>query len=498
MLFFPLIQHIWVAVRSLSVVRATVLSQVARRRSAQLSMAVLMSALACVAHAENTVLAETPPTSSAEDQHAVGSQSPASAEQAPAMPEAQWWNFHAQATHITQWHSKFRAPYAGANSLASDGESSETTDMTLFVGLRLWHGAELYANPEIDQGFGLSNTLGVAGFPSGGAYKVGNNTPYHKLPRLFLRQTINLGGESEPLESAANQLAGSRSADNITVTVGKFAVVDVFDTNSYAHDPRADFLNWSVIEAGAFDYAADAWGYTRGAAVEWTQSWWTVRGGFFALSTTPNSESIDVGFKQHEWVGEIEARHQLLGRPGKLKFLAFVNRGYMGRYDDAVSLAQQTGSTPDTSLVRQFASRRGVALNVEQELANDLGFFARASMNDGNKETFDFTDINQSVSAGLSMSGSCWGRSKDRLGVAFAVNGLSKAARQYFAAGGLGVLIGDGALNYGTERIAEIYYTWAVMPHVTAGLDYQYIVHPAYNRDRGPVSVVAARLHLDF
>jgi len=494
MLFLSMLQYVWVAVRPLVLVRFG-----ARRRAALLALAALFSVSTHGAYAQDVPAVEAQAGSPAEEQVAAGSRTPLPAQPAAeAMPEEQRWNFHAQATHITQWHNKFRAPYEGPNSLASNGESSETTDLTIFAGLRLWKGAELYANPELDQGFGLSNTLGVAGFPSGGAYKVGNNNPYYKLPRFFLRQTINLGGESQALESAPNQLAGSKSADNITLTVGKFAVVDIFDTNTYAHDPRGDFLNWSVIEAGAFDYAADAWGYTRGAAVEWTQSWWTVRGGFFAMSATPNSEALDVGFRQHEWVGELEARHQLFGRPGKVKLLAFMNRGEMGRYDEAVSLAQQTGSTPDTSLVRRMATRRGIALNLEQELAPDLGFFARASMNDGNKETFDFTDINQSASAGFSLSGDRWGRSQDKLGVAFVVNGLSGAAKQYFAAGGLGVLVGDGALNYGTERIAEIYYNCAVMPHVTAGLDYQYIVHPAYNRDRGPVSVVAARIHLDF
>jgi high affinity Mn2+ porin len=495
MLLFSMLQYALVAVRPLVRVRAAAL-----RRPALLAVTALLSVFTHAAHAQGMTAAEAPAANQpAEEQVAVvGSKVPAPAEQAPVVPEPERWNLHAQATHITQWHGKFKAPYAGSNSLASDGESSETTDATVFLGLRLWHGAELYANPELDQGFGLSNTLGVAGFPSGGAYKVGRNSPYYKLPRFFLRQTINLGGETQALESSANQLAGSKTADNITVTVGKFSVVDIFDTNTYAHDPRSDFLNWSVLESGAFDYAADAWGYTRGAAVEWTQSWWTVRGGFFALSVTPNAEALDVGFGQREWVGEVEARHQLFGRPGKVKLLAFVNQGYMGRYNDAVNLAQQTGSTPDTSQVRQYASRRGIALNLEQELAPDLGFFARASMNDGSKEAFDFTDINQSVAAGFSLSGDRWGRHKDKLGVAFVVNGLSKSARRYFENGGMGVLVGDGAMNYGREQIAEIYYNWAVMPHVTVGLDYQYIIHPAYNRDRGPVSVAAARLHLEF
>ncbi|MCL6455625.1 MAG: carbohydrate porin, partial [Ralstonia pickettii] len=200
------------------------------------------------------------------------------------IPEPERWNVHGQFTNVTQWHPSFRSPYSGTNSLTPDNNTKETVDVTLYLGLRLWKGAELYANPEIDQGFGLSNTVGLAGFSSGEAYKIGNNAPYRKLPRLFLRQVINLGGEQQAVESAPNQLAGSRSADNVTITVGKFSVADIFDTNTYAHDPRGDFLNWAVIDAGAFDYAADAWGYTHGLAVEWTQSWWSLRGGLVALS----------------------------------------------------------------------------------------------------------------------------------------------------------------------------------------------------------------------
>ncbi|MGM3276069.1 carbohydrate porin [Ralstonia sp. 24A2] len=414
------------------------------------------------------------------------------------IPEPERWNIHGQFTNVTQWHPSFRSPYSGTNSLTADNNNKETTDVTLYLGLRLWKGAELYANPEIDQGFGLSNTVGLAGFSSAEAYKVGKNDPYHKLPRLFLRQVIDLGGEQQAVESGPNQLAGSHSANNLTITVGKFSVVDIFDTNTYAHDPRGDFLNWAVVDAGAFDYAADAWGYTRGLAVEWTQSWWTLRGGLFALSKEPNSVTIDTTWKQYQWVGEFEARQNWFGRPGKVKLLAFATRGRMGGYGDAVNLAQQTGNTPDTGLVRRLAWRPGIAVNLEQEVTDDLGVFARASMNDGSKETFEFTDINQSVSAGLSLKGTRWGRPNDTFGAAVVVNGLSGAARQYFAAGGMGVLIGDGALNYGTERIAELYYNFAVIKHLTLGLNYQYVVHPAYNRDRGPVSIVGARIHAEF
>jgi len=409
------------------------------------------------------------------------------------------WNAPGQFTFVGQSHRRFRSAYAGSNSLEAGSSARETADLTIFLGVRLWPGAALYINPEIDQGFGLSNTTGVAGFTSGEAYKVGKSTPYFRLNRAFARQVLPLGDATTPAESAPNALGGPQPVDNITLTLGKFSVVDVFDTNRYAHDPRADFLNWSVIDAGAFDYAADAWGYTYGGAVEWTKHWWTVRGGLFALSTIPNGQMLDGRFRQYSLIGEIEERHSLWGHPGKVKLLGFVNRGRMARYDDALRLAQITGTVPDVALARRDSSRSGVALNVEQELRADLGAFVRASVNDGSQEAFEFTDINRSVSGGLSLKGSGWHRPGDTLGLAAAVNSLSGAARRYFAAGGLGILIGDGGLTrYATERIAEAYYSARLDDHLSVTLDFQRVFAPAYNPDRGPVSIFGLRLHAEF
>lgn len=408
------------------------------------------------------------------------------------------WAVHGQLTNVTQWHPLFRSPYSGANSLEATGRSEETTDITLSLGLRPWKGGELWLTPEIDQGFGLSNTLGLAGFSSGEAYKVGADTPYLRLPRAFLRQVFPLGGTEEKVEASANQLAGTRTANNIVLTLGKFSATDIFDINSYAHDPRGDFLNWSVIDAGAFDYAADAWGFTYGAAAEWTQSWWTLRGGAFQLSKVPNGKVTGVDFSQYMAVAELEARHEWRGHPGKIKLLGFVNRGRMGSYRDAVQTAALTGDTPDTALVRRRQSRPGIAFNAEQELSSDLGVFLRASANNGNKEAYEFTEINRSLSAGFSLKGDRWGRHGDTVGVAAAINGLSGAARDYFAAGGMGILIGDGRLNYGTERIVEAYYSLQASRYLSLALNYQHVDNPAYNRDRGPVSIYGFRVHAEF
>ena len=240
----------------------------------------------------------------------------------PAPPKSDDWSVHAQTTYVYQYAFPFRSPYAGPNSLAP-AQGRETWDATFYVGWRVWRGAELWINPEIDQGFGLSGTLGVAGFTSGEAYKLGSSYPYTRLPRTFLRQTIDLGGESEKVEAGINQLAGTQTANRVVLTVGKFAVTDIFDGNKYAHDARSDFLNWALIDTATFDYASDAWGYTYGAAVEWYRGPWTLRGGFFDLPITPNNTQLDPSFAQNQWVGEIERRYKLRDQPGKLAITGY-------------------------------------------------------------------------------------------------------------------------------------------------------------------------------
>ncbi|HET7084494.1 MAG TPA: carbohydrate porin [Rhizomicrobium sp.] len=418
----------------------------------------------------------------------------------PAMAgEAESWAIHGQATLVEQYHPAFRSPYRGANSLDPGSRGNETVDMTLYAGASPWAGGEAWANVEMDQGFGLSSTFGVAAFPSAEAYKVGSAEPYGRLHRLFFRQSFDLGGDAQTIEGQANQLAGSRTADNLILTVGKFSLTDIFDTNSYAHDPRGDFLNWAIVDAGAFDYAADAWAYTYGGAAEWSFNTWTLRGGLFDMSKIPNGRELETGFSQFELVGEIERRIELFDHDGKIKLLGFLNRARMGKYADALALAQATGTVPDTSLVRHYRSRAGGSLNVEQGLTDDLGLFFRASMDDGGRESYEFTDISKSLSTGLSLKGTAWGRKDDTVGLAFEVAGISNAARNYLAAGGLGVLVGDGRLpRYGGETVVETYYDAQIAKGINAALDYQFIANPGYNADRGPVSVLGFRLHGEF
>jgi high affinity Mn2+ porin len=411
---------------------------------------------------------------------------------------AESFAIHGQFTYVEQETSDFHAPYAGANSL-SPNRGAETIDATLYLGARLWPGADGWINGEVDQGRGLDDTLGVAGFPSGEAYKVGRNQPYLRLPRLFLRQTWNLDDTRESVDAAANQLGGSRSANRVVITIGKFSVTDIFDTNQYAHDPRADFLNWATIDAGSFDYAADAWGYTAGAALEWYQGDWTLRSGLFDLSTVPNSVHLDPGFHEFQSVLEVERRHEIAALPGRLALTVFDSRGRMGLLNDAVQRAESTGTAVDIAAVRSYRSRAGVSLSLEQQLATDLGLFMRLGKAGGNVEAYEFTDIDRTVSAGLSLQGTRWHRSHDNLGLAAINNGISAARERYLNAGGLGVLVGDGRLPHpGPEQIIESYYSLAVFRAAHLSVDYQWINHPGYNRDRGPVSVVTVRLHAQF
>jgi len=405
---------------------------------------------------------------------------------------------HAQFTYVEQETSGFNAPYRGANSL-SPNAGAETTDATVYLGARLWPGAEAWLNGELDQGFGLDDTLGAAGFPSGEAYKVGKNQPYARLPRAFLRQTFDLPGNAHPLEAGANQLGGSQSENRVVLTVGKFSVVDIFDTNQFAHDARMDFLNWSIIDAGTFDYAADAWGYTAGAALEWYLHDWTLRGGVFDLSDVPNSARLDPGFHEYQTDLEIEHRHEIASRSGRVLLTVFQSRGRMGLLDQAVAVAETSNMPVSVAAVRRYRSRAGGSLSIEQQIAPDLGAFIRAGKAAGNVEAYEFTDIDRTLAVGISLQGSRWHRPGDTVGLAAVNNGISAARERFLSAGGLGILVGDGQLPHpGPEQIIESYYSAAVLKVAHISLDYQWIGHPAYNRDRGPASVIAVRLHAQF
>jgi len=416
-----------------------------------------------------------------------------------ALPESNDWNVHAQTTFLPHGYPAFRSPYAGANSLPGSGQLQQTWTTTAFLGVRLWDGGEFYFNPELAQGFGINGALGLAGFPNGEAQKAGAAFPKIRPQRYYLKQTWGLGGEQEEVADGPNQLAGKRDVDRVTLVVGRFAIGDFFDGNAYAHDPRADFMNWAMWESAAYDFPADLPGYTRGAMVELNRKDWAVRAAFVEVPSQPNSDILT--FRTGGAVVEFEERHTIFDQPGKLRLGAFGNQGVTGNYRQALALAalDPTQDINDVmASIRHVNPKYGFYANLEQQVAKDIGVFARASWNDGQNEILSFTDIDRSLAGGVSIKGSYWGRPNDTVGVGGAINGLSAAHRDYHAAGGIGLLIGDGRLNYRPEQILEAYYAYQVTKNFTVTADYQFMAYPAYNADRGPVSIFSCRLHGEF
>jgi high affinity Mn2+ porin len=413
-----------------------------------------------------------------------------------ADPESDRWEIHGQTTYLPQGYPGFRALYTGPNSLTPAPQAQATWSNSLFLNVRLWEGGEVYYNPELLQGFGLNDTVGAAGFPNGEAQKSNFPYPHYNTSRLFLRQTFGFGGEQEELASGPSQLAGKVDVSRLTFQAGKFAVIDVFDGNSYAKDTRKDFMNWSMWAPGAFDYSADKVGLTYGATAELNQKQWALRAGYFLMQSVSNGNSFDTRiFERGTYVLELETRYSLFSQPGKLRTIAWLNSAFSGSYRETLD---NPALNLDIAQTRTGRIKYGYIISLEQALTDEIGLFGRWSWNDGKTEIMAFTDIDASLSLGASIKGVRWGRPDDVIGIGGAINALSRDHRDFIAAGGLGVLIGDGALNYRRERILETYYAYALNKQITLTGDYQLITNPAYNADRGPVHVFSGRLHGEF
>lgn len=416
----------------------------------------------------------------------------------PAPPPApEDWTFHFQATVVSQGHPGFSADYSGINSLSNKSENAQSLTTTLFLGRRLWEGAALYFDPEVAGGTGMSSTLGVAGFPNGETTRVTLIKPTPYIARLFLEQTFDLGGAAVPVNPGPNQLGGTESDTRLTLRGGKLSATDIFDTNKYSHDPRGQFMNWSLMDNGAWDYPADTRGYTGGVTAELVVKDWALRYGFFLMPKEANGTPLDFHFLEaHGQALEFEEDYRLGERPGIARLMVYLNDANMGSY-------RKTIDTPaydmDITLSRgPIRSKGGVTLNAEQELSDLWGAFFRAGWSDGRNETFAFTEIDRTVEAGVVLKGAPWDRPGDVVGAAFVVNGLSNDHEAYLAKGGHGFIIGDGRLSYGPEAIFETYYSLNFKDTLFVTFDFQFVDHPAYNRDRGPVPVWAIRVHVEF
>ncbi len=420
--------------------------------------------------------------------------------QAADTVETENWNAKFQSTYVWQDKRPFSAAYSGPNSLSPNRELSYSFTATAFLGWRPWAGGELYFDPEAAQGVPLSNLTGLGGLTNGEMARTSGPTMKYYRARLFLRQTWGMGGGQEAVESGQNQLAGMVDKRRLVLTAGNLSVTDIFDTNTYNHDPRTQFLNWSIMTHGSYDFAADARGYTWGAALEWYHDDWALRAGRFIQPKLPNQQELDRDIFSHYGDQiELEHSHTLGGQPGAVRLLAFHNRARMSRFQDALNLAASTGTTPDINAVRTGVQGKvGFGINIEQAVNDDVGLFLRASRADGQTETYAFTEIERSISGGALVKGTAWGRGGDTFGVAFARNGLSSVHRRYLEAGGIGFFIGDGRLNYRPEMIYETFYNIKLAKAAWITLDWQYIRNPAYNADRGPVNVGSVRLHTEF
>jgi high affinity Mn2+ porin len=411
-------------------------------------------------------------------------------------PEQDSFLFHAQATVVTQGHYPFTSPYEGKNSLISheDGQTSITN--TYFFGYRPASMTEIYFNPELAGGSGLSKTQGIAGFPNGEIYRVDAATPQWNMSRLYIKQVINFDGPTEKVDVGQNQFAASYSVNRLSLVAGKFALNDFFDNNTYSHDPRTQFLNWALMDYGAWDYSADTRGYTWGLMAELNRSSWAAR---LALTLEPeeaNQMDFDMNIEQAHAVNfEFEYRYLTGEYAGTARFLAYDNSAHMGNYREAID---DPSPDKDITKFRSYSHKYGFGLSLEQKLSDSWGLFSRISWNDGKTESWAFTEIDQSFTAGAVYTPNFFKGHVDAMGMAVIVNGISEDHKDYLAAGGYGFLIGDGRLNYSPEKIIETYYMFKVNKEAAITGDYQFVSCPAYNQDRGPVSIFAIRLHYEI
>ena len=410
------------------------------------------------------------------------------------------WNIHGQTTFVGQGYPSFHSPYEGANSLSGSGQFRNTISATAFFGLRLWSGAEFYFNPELMQGFGLSETHGLAGFPNGEAQKSNFAVPRFNAARIFMTQSIDLGGEQESVEDGPNQLAGKRSFSRLSVTLGKLAVTDDFLLNTYAGEPRTRFLNWNIYGGGSYDWTMDLLSWTWGGLIDLNQKHWALRAGYFLLPVESNTNYFDTHLFYHgQYTTELDLHYELFRRPGKLQLFGWLSHGNIGSYADALAEAQTTPNYPDVALTRGHNRYNyGFVLSAEQAVTQELGMFSRLSWSPEQVESMGWTDCGESMSLGATLSGALWRRPDDSIGVAGIIEGLSPVAHRYFEAGGMGILIGDGRMNYRPEAVLETYYAYSPVHFATLALDYQLFANPAYNADRGPVSIFSIRAHGAF
>ncbi len=454
---------------------------------------------------------------SASATHNVTSMDVQSDTEQPADAQPESWNWHAQNTDIYQGDPGFPAKYSGPHSLISGGEAKETISADLTAGVRLWTGGEVYVDGLMWQGFGLSRTVGILAFPNAESFKSGTSDPNLMVSRLILRQTFGFGGDQENVSDSPLTLAGKQDISRLTFTVGRMSFLDVFDHNTYAGDARSQFMNWAMVGNLTWDFGQDTIGYSLGATVELNQKNWTLRYGYFEMPEYINAGNVGSGnggedeflvlpgrgsfapiFKSYAMATEFEQRYSLGSHPGAVRFLAWMNHANIDTYQDAAAILLAAGPGADISPAQTYHYAFGFGLNWEQEIAKDFGVYSRIGWNDGQTQALEYSDANWSASLGISFKGSEWDRPDDTVGFGGVMSGLSRHNQAFLKAGGLGIELGDGAINYDPEKALETYYNFEMWKGISATVDYQLFLNPGSNQDRGPVSIFGIRMHADL
>jgi hypothetical protein len=432
------------------------------------------------------------------------------------------WNAYGQYTYISSWKLPFSAPYTNANgsvnSLVPDAERSFTSSFTLFFGARLWKGGEVYFVPEAIAERGLSNLRGIGGsIQNFELQKTGSETPQLYRSRTYLRQTFDLGGEPQEKTSDPMQLATVVDSRRIVLWGGTFTALDVFDRwTTIPSDPRRSFLNMAFMTHSAWDFAADARGYSFGGAAELYWDDWAMRVGRMAPPQDPNVLALDYAIDKHYADSfELEHDHTLFGLEGAVRFLAYRNREVTGRFDEAIAALRDdptknaaacTGynygshnvTAPDLCWVRRPNTKVGVGINVEQHVTKDVGVFFKAMVSDGRTEVDAFDPADRSLSFGALARGPAWKRDLDVAGVGFAASFISDIHAQYLAMGGVDGFVGDGHLTPAAETVVDVFYSLNLFKALWLTADYQHMWNPGFNADRGNLHILGGRVHAEF
>ena len=430
---------------------------------------------------------------------------------APHHGNDRYW-LSGQANIIFQGNLPFHSPYVGVNSFRGASEYKTSLLGTLYSVIRPTHSIRYNTDVILDLesagGRGLSQALGLAGFTN--LDVVRNPTlgtaPY--LARYELHQVLGLTNETvaqDAISASTFGLAPRLSARRLELRLGKLTLPDFFDVNGPGSDSHLQFMNWTVDNNGAWDYAANTRGYTVGGLIEYDDRVWSLRYGLFAMPTVANGMDLDWNWRRaHAHNGEFELRKSFVAkRQGTERLLFYANRAHMGVYRETVDAflygADQALPAPNILLHEHYgALKYGFGYNIEQEITEDLRLFGRFGWNEGQHESYAYTEVDQTVEVGSDLAGARWHRPADKIALVAVSNAIKRDHQEYLKLGGLGFLLGDGSLNYGRENIVEGYYNWHVWRGLFYAVDVQHINNPGYNRDRGPVWVGSVRAHVDF